>query len=135
MSATIIDFVRLIRCDFPENLYLKKKKVMSAWIWVLIPLVAIIGGYIIDYQKNKLKWQNQTNSNEAELEDLKKLTDKLKSRIENLEAIAANDPEEFTSQKSNSFGSVDIDIDDRESQHEKNRSKVENIAKKKQKQR
>lgn len=108
---------------------------MSAWIWVLIPLVAIIGGYIIDYQKNKLKWQNQTNSNEAELEDLKKLTDKLKSRIENLEAIAANDPEEFTSQESNSFGSVDIDIDDRESQHEKNRSKVENIAKKKQKQR
>lgn len=108
---------------------------MSAWIWVLIPLVAIIGGYIIDYQKNKLKWQNQTISNEAELEDLKKLTDKLKSRIENLEAIAANDPEEFTSQESNSFGSIDTEVDERESQREKNRSKVDNIAKKKYKQR
>lgn len=108
---------------------------MSAWIWVLIPLVAIIGGYIIDYQKNKLKWQNQTNSNEAELEDLKKLTDKLKFRIENLEAIAANDPEEFTSQERNSFSSIDIEVDERESQRDKNQSKVENIAKKKYKQR
>jgi len=100
---------------------------MSAWIWVLIPLVAIIGGYIIDYQKNKLKWQNQTNSNEAELEDLKVLTGQLKSRIENLEAIAAGDPDEFSS-SGDSLGT--IEVDDRETQKEKNRSTVKNIANK-----
>jgi hypothetical protein len=104
---------------------------MSAWIWVLIPLVAIIGGYIIDYQKNKLKWQNQTISNEAELEDLKKLTEKLKSRIENLEAIAAEEPEEFASRGQSSYST--IDVDDRETQREKNQNKVENIAKRKSK--
>ena len=97
----------------------------------MIPLVAIIGGYIIDYQKNRLKWQNQTNSNEAELEDLKSLTDQLKSRIENLEAIAAEDPEEFTSREQNPFST--IEVDDRETQREKNQSKVENIAKRKSK--
>ena len=106
---------------------------MSAWIWVLIPLVAIIGGYIIDYKKNKLKWQNQTNSNEAELEDLKELTSQLKSRIENLEAIAAEEPEEFASHGNSSYST--IEVDDRETQREKNRSKIENIAKNKQKQR
>lgn len=62
---------------------------MSAWIWILIPLVAIIGGYIIDYQKNKLKWLSKTASNENELEEIRTLVHKLKKRIENLEAIAA----------------------------------------------
>lgn len=62
---------------------------MAAWIWVLIPLVAIIGGYIIDYQKNKLKWRSTTASNENELEEVRSLVHKLKKRIENLEAIAA----------------------------------------------
>jgi len=104
---------------------------MSAWIWVLIPLVAIIGGYIIDYQKNKLKWQNQTNSNEAELKDLKELTNQLKSRIENLETIAAEEPEEFASGGQSSYSS--IEVDDRETQREKNQNKVENIAKRKSK--
>lgn len=101
---------------------------MSAWIWVLIPLVAIIGGYIIDYQKNKLKWQNQTNSNEAELEDLRVLSNQLKSRIENLEAIAAGDPDEFSSSEGDSLGK--IEVDDRQTQKDKNKSKVENIANK-----
>lgn len=62
---------------------------MTAWIWILIPLVAIIGGYIIDYQKNKLKWRSKTASNENELEEVRTLVHKLKKRIENLEAIAA----------------------------------------------
>lgn len=94
----------------------------------MIPLVAIIGGYIIDYQKNKLKWQNQTNSNEAELEDLRVLANQLKSRIENLEAIAAGDPDEFSSFEGDSLGK--IEVDDKESQKEKNRSTVKNIANK-----
>ncbi len=64
---------------------------MASWIWVLIPLVAIIGAYVIDYQKNKLKWQNQTNSNEAEIEELRKLMSQIKRRVENLEAIAVDE--------------------------------------------
>src|SRR5690625_5585485 len=63
---------------------------MAAWIWILIPLVAIIGGYIIDYQKNKLKWRSATESSESELEELRAVVTGLRKRIENLEAIAAN---------------------------------------------
>jgi len=101
---------------------------MSAWIWVLIPLVAIIGGYIIDYQKNKLKWQNQTNSNEAELEDMKLQVEQMKTRIEKLEAIAAGDPGEFSGSGIDSLDQ--IEIDDRQTQKEKNKTKVETIANK-----
>lgn len=99
---------------------------MSAWIW--IALVAIIGGYIIDYQKNKLKWQNQTNSNEAELEEIKGRFQKLQKRIENLEAIAAGDPADFSKSGVGNINSMEMD--DRQTQKEKNRSEVENIANK-----
>ncbi len=101
---------------------------MSAWIWVLIPLVAIIGGYIIDYQKNKMKWQNQTSSNEKDLEEIKQLMQLMKKRIENLEAIAAGDPADFSKSGSKNWGKVEID--DRETQKEKNRSEVEKFARK-----
>jgi len=101
---------------------------MSAWIWVLIPLVAIIGGYIIDYQKNKLKWQNQTSSNESELEDLRTMMQQMKKRIENLEAIAAGDPSGFST--TGKDGLDQIELDDRQTQKEKNKSEVENIANK-----
>jgi len=102
---------------------------MSVWIWVLIPLVAIIGGYIIDYQKNKLKWQNQTSSNEAELEEIRLLIQQVKKRIENLEAIAVNDTENFRSAKQELFQK--IEIDDYEGTSEANRSEADRLAKNK----
>ncbi|MFO7845759.1 MAG: hypothetical protein R6V27_04290 [Balneolaceae bacterium] len=101
---------------------------MSAWIWVLIPLVAIIGGYIIDYQKNKLKWQNQTTSNEAELDEVKGMLKQLRSRVENLEAIAAGDPAEFTGTKHG--GLEDIEVDESNSMKDQNQSEVAYIANK-----
>jgi len=101
---------------------------MSAWIWVLIPLVAIIGGYVIDYQKNKLKWQNQTSSNEAELEELRAMMSKMKQRIENLEAIAAHDSESF--RESGDLNSIELDLDEQEEKMKKeNQQSVANKVK------
>lgn len=100
---------------------------MSAWIWVLIPLVAIIGGYIIDYQKNKLKWQNQTSTNEAGLEEIKGMLKQLTSRVENLEAIAAGDPSEFSGSVQN-LNDIEIEADEPGSMKKQNQSEVENIA-------
>lgn len=92
---------------------------MSAWIWVLIPLVAIVGGYIIDYQKNKLKWQSQTNTNEKELEELRLLMQQMKKRIENLEAIAAGEQDGFSR----------IEVDPQESIRKTNENEVARKAK------
>lgn len=98
---------------------------MSAWIWVLIPLVAIVGGYIIDYQKNKLKWQSQTSSNEQELEELRLHLQQMRKRIENLEAIAAGDPEGL--ERSH----IKIEVDPEESIRTENMNEVARKAKQK----
>lgn len=100
---------------------------MASWIWVLIPLVAIIGGYIIDYQKNKIKMLNLSEQNEEEVEDLRKLVSSLKTRIENLEAIAAGEPEDFKTGAG--AGMKEIEIDEMDYKEE-NKDKVSDLANK-----
>ena len=100
---------------------------MAAWIWVLIPLVAIIGGFIIEYQKNKMSMMNRSRQNEEEVEDLRKLVNSLKGRIENLEAIAAGEPEDFSTGAGR--GMEEIEIED-ESIKKENQQEVSDIANK-----
>lgn len=61
---------------------------MSGTFIAIIILTAIFGGYIIDYQKNKLKWQSRNVENNKDFDELKSELDRMKRRIENLEAIA-----------------------------------------------
>lgn len=99
-----------------------------AWIWVLIPLVAIIGSFFIEYQKNKMKMMEQGRRNEEEVDDVRKLVNSLKTRIENLEAIAAGEPEEFKTGAGK--GMEEIEIDEEPSITQENREQVSNIANK-----
>jgi hypothetical protein len=101
---------------------------MSGIIWILIPLVAIIGGYIIDYQKNKLKWQATNNRVDEEVEELRKLTHQMKKRIENLEAIAAGDPSDFSGRNE---AHERIEIDDMDSIRKENEKNVARMVKNK----
>lgn len=98
---------------------------MAAWIWVLIPLVAIIGGFIIEYQKNKMKMMNRSRQNEQEMEDLRKLVNSLKGRIENLEAIAAGEPDEFSTGAGKGMEEIEIE---EESIKKENQQEVSDIA-------
>lgn len=99
---------------------------MAAWIWVLIPLVAIIGGFIIEYQKNKMAMMNRSRQNEEEVDDLRKLVNSLKSRIENLEAIAAGEPDNFTTGAGK--GMEEIEIDEEASIKDENQREVSEMA-------
>lgn len=101
---------------------------MVAWIWVLIPLVAIIGGFIIEYQKNKMAMMNRSRQNEQEVDDLRKLVNSLKGRIENLEAIAAGEPDDFSTGVGK--GLEEIEIDDEASMKEENQREVSDMANK-----
>lgn len=100
---------------------------MAGWIWVLIPLVAIIGSFIIDYQKNKMKMMSQSQQNEEEVEDVRKLVNSLKNRIENLEAIAAGEPDDFKTGKGAGISEIEID---ETSIKEENQQAVSDIANK-----
>lgn len=98
---------------------------MAAWIWILIPLVVIIGGFIIEYQKNKLTMMNRSQQNEEEMADLRKLVNSLKNRIENLEAIAAGEPEDFSIGAGRGMEEIEVD---ETSTAEENKQEVSNLA-------
>lgn len=98
------------------------------WVWVLIPLVAIIGGLITEYQKNKMKMMEQNRQNEEEVDDVRKLVNSLKTRIENLEAIAAGEPDEFKTGAGK--GMEEIEIDEEPSITQENREQVSSLANK-----
>lgn len=101
---------------------------MASWIWVLIPLVAIIGAYIIDYQKNKMKWQVKNNQSDKELDEIRKVVFQLKKRVENLEAIATDDT--YTGTRSHNPADS-IEFDDEEIIRRENRQNVAKKAKSK----
>jgi hypothetical protein len=100
---------------------------MSGFIWILIPLVVIVGGYIIDYQKNKLRWQARNTQADDELEEMRKLVFQMKKRIENLEAIAAGDPAGF--KRENKDPHEIIEIPDEEQIKKENETTVAKMAK------
>jgi len=97
-------------------------------VWIIIPLVAIIGAFVIEYQKNKLKMTQKTQQNEAKFDDLKTTLHSLEKRIENLEAIAASEPEEFKSHTESADFNLDDDLEDFKTE---NRQKVAHLANKK----
>jgi hypothetical protein len=100
---------------------------MSPTLTAFIILTAIIGAYLIDYQKNKLKWQSQNSKQDEQVDDLRKLVQQMKKRIENLEAIAAQNPEDFKMNDANPREF--IEIDDEEPIKKENRKRVANKAK------
>ena len=101
---------------------------MAAWIWVLIPLAAIVGGLIIEYQKNKMKMMGMSRQNSEEVDELRKLVTSLKSRIENLEAIAAGNPDDFSTGAGR--GISEIEIEEESTIREENQQQVSDIAEK-----
>lgn len=102
---------------------------MSPTLIAFIILTAIIGGYLIDYQKNKLEWRSKNSKQDEQVDDLRKLVQQMKKRLENLEAIAAQNPEDFKMNDANPREF--IEIDDEQSIKQENRKKVANQAKSK----
>ena len=66
---------------------------MAAWIWVLIPLTAILAGAFKDYVKIRARQQALGTSNrelEKVVEDLRQTNRQLAQRVENLETIVVS---------------------------------------------
>lgn len=82
---------------------------MSPTIIAIIILTTIIGGYLIDYQKNKLEWKSKNSEQDEQVDDLRKLIQQMKKRIENLEAIAAQNPDDFKMNDANPREFIEID--------------------------
>lgn len=102
---------------------------MSIWVFLIV-IVAIVGGLLTEYQKNKIKMMERSQNNEEDVDELRSLVDSLKSRVENLEAIAAGEPDEF--KVGSGTGMNEIEIDQSEIRDE-NRREVSDLAKKQRK--
>lgn len=98
---------------------------MASWIWVLIPLAAIIGSFFLEYQKTKAKMMAKGDQNKEEVDELRKLVSSLKTRIENLEAIAAGEPDEFSTGAGKGMEEIEID---EQSIKKENEQEVSEIA-------
>lgn len=70
---------------------------------------------------------NKSRQNEQEVEEVRKLISSLKTRIENLEAIAAGDPDSFTT--GSGAGMKEIEVD-QTNYREENKQKVSDSANK-----
>lgn len=98
---------------------------MTIWIFLIV-IVSVVGGLIIEYQKNKMQMMGKSRQNEVEVEELRKLVNSMKSRIENLEAIAAGNPDEFSTGAGK--GMSEIEIDEEPSIKKENQQQVSDIA-------
>jgi len=101
---------------------------MFSW-WILIPLVAIVGGLIVEYQKNKMKMMQQSQRNQNDVEDIQLQLDAMRKRIENLEAIAATEPNEFSGPVKGDTSNIELENDLDEAAAE-NQQQVADLAKK-----
>ncbi|WP_372635025.1 hypothetical protein [Fodinibius sp.] len=98
---------------------------MTVWIFLII-IVSVVGGLIIEYQKNKMAMMGKSRRNEEEVDDLRKLVNSLKGRIENLEAIAAGNPDEFSTGAGR--GMEEIEIEEELSMKQENKQQVADLA-------
>lgn len=77
--------------------------------FAVVAIVAIAGGLIFAYKEEELKMEAKRIGGAKELNELRKVVHNLKSRVENLEAIAAEEKEHSSAKKGNPLGEIEID--------------------------
>lgn len=99
------------------------------FIWILVPILALsipLVAMYLEYKENKMKMMDKSNQNQEEVDEVRKLVSSLKTRIENLEAIAAGEPEEFSTGAGR--GMKEIEIEEDSSIKEEHKQQVSDIA-------
>ncbi|HLR31656.1 MAG TPA: hypothetical protein VK074_04160 [Fodinibius sp.] len=94
------------------------------FIWILVPLLALsipLVAMYFEHKKNKMKLMGRSREHEQQMEEMWQLVNKLKTRIENLEAIAAGEPKDFTAGTGRGMEEIEIE-EDSESTGQRNRN-------------
>jgi|AntRauTorcE11897_2_1112592.scaffolds.fasta_scaffold107778_1 hypothetical protein len=75
----------------------------------IVAIVAIVGGLIYAYKEQELKMEEKRMGGARELNEMRKVIHNLRSRVENLEAIAASEKGSSPRQKDNPLGDIEIE--------------------------
>lgn len=77
--------------------------------FAIVAIVAIVGGLFYAYKEEELKAEQNRMGSARELNELRKIVHNLKSRVENLEAIATEEGSTFSKEEANPLGEIEID--------------------------
>lgn len=107
-------------------------------MWAFLALLVIVP-VIVEYFKTREKNRQQLSSTNDELKQVKDQLKGIEKRLENLEAIAATDPEDFKNtgehynDNMNSMDSEEFSIQNDLDDKDENRKKVSELARQQQK--
>lgn len=99
--------------------------------WALVAIVAIIAGTVSSYLQNKNKKADRHRDEEL-LNNMEKKVERLTKRVQNLEAIAANDPDGFEEKNSTDYSEINLDDLEPEEQSKERVSRLANQLKNRQ---
>lgn len=92
--------------------------------FAVVAIISVVGGLFYAYKEKEMEMEGKRAGSARELNELRQIVHNLKSRVENLEAIAS---EERTSrQKEKSDGLADIEIEEEEISSDPDSSNIKN---------
>lgn len=77
--------------------------------FAIVAIVAIGGGLLFAYKEKEMEMEEKRMGSARELNEMRQIIHNLKSRVENLEAIAAEDKGATSRKDSNPLGEIEID--------------------------
>lgn len=77
--------------------------------FAVVAIVAIAGGLLFAYKEKEMEMEEKRMGSARELNELRQIVHNLKSRVENLEAIAAEDQRATSKSDANPLGEIEID--------------------------
>ena len=76
--------------------------------FAVVAIVAVVGGLFYAYKEKEMELEGKRMGSSRELNELRQVVHNLKSRVENLEAIAAEEKSSST-EKADPLGEIEID--------------------------
>jgi len=77
--------------------------------FAIVAIVAIAGGLIFAYKEEELKMEGKRLASSREIHDLRQIVHNLKSRIETLEAIAAQERKSSSNNQASPLRDIEIE--------------------------
>lgn len=77
--------------------------------FAVVAIVAIGGGLLFAYKEKEMEMEEKRMGSARELNEMRQIIQNLKSRVENLEAIAAEDSRSTSQKEANPLGEIQID--------------------------
>lgn len=77
--------------------------------FAVVAIVAIGGGLLFAYKEKEMEMEQKRMGSARELNEMRQIIQNLKSRVENLEAIAAEDSRSTSQKEANPLGEIQID--------------------------